>query len=67
MSKGTFMIRVKYDDEMVEVDKVDIVGGFPMPSLEMSDLLTDVINDLTEKQNESFTGYVKSLKKYATK
>ena len=61
------MIRVKYDDEMVEVDKVDIVGGFPMPSLEMSDLLTDVINDLTEKQNESFTGYVKSLKKYATK
>ena len=60
MSKGTFTIRVKYDDEMVEVDKVDIVGGFPMPSLEMSDLLTDVINDLTEKQNESFTGYVKS-------
>jgi hypothetical protein len=37
-----------------------------MPSLEMSDLLTDVINDLTDKQNKSFTGYVKSIKKYAS-
>ena len=62
-----FKIIVDYDDENIEVNKVTILGGYEMPSLEMSDLLTDVINDLTEKQNESFTGYVKSLKKYATK
>ena len=37
-------------------------GPSSMPSLEMSDLLTDVINDLKEKQSNSFTSYVKSIK-----
>tara|TARA_Y100000389_G_scaffold4489_1_gene4250 strand:+ start:305 stop:502 length:198 start_codon:yes stop_codon:yes gene_type:complete len=61
-----FKIIVDYDDENIEVNNVHISGGYVMPSLEMSDLLTDVINDLTDKQNESFTGYVKSIKKYAS-
>ena len=43
MNEDTFMIRVEYDDDSVEVNKVDIIGGFQMPSLEMTDLLGDVI------------------------
>ena len=57
-----FKIIVDYDNENIEVNKVTILGGYVMPSLEMSDLLTDVINDLTEKQNKSFSDYVKSIK-----
>ena len=57
-----FNILVNYDDYDLEVKKITIQGGYVMPSLEMADLLTDVINDLTEKQNKCFKDYVKSIK-----
>ena len=56
-----FKILVDYDSENVEVNKVSIVGGFRMPSLEMTDLLTDVINDLEEKESGSFDGYYNKI------
>jgi uncharacterized protein (DUF2147 family) len=58
-----FKILVDYDDNSVEVNKVSIVGGFTMPSLEMTDLLTDVINDLEEKKSGSWNGYIADLQK----
>ena len=58
-----FKILVDYDSENVEVNKVSIVGGFRMPSLEMTDLLTDVINDLEEKKSGSWNGYIADLQK----
>lgn len=63
MAKGHFFIKVKYDDEMIEVDKVDIVGGFKMPSLEMTDLLGDVISELEDKRLGCFNGYITKVKK----
>ena len=58
-----FKILVDYDSENVEVNKVSIVGGFTMPSLEMTDLLTDVINDLEEKKSGSWEGYIANIDK----
>ena len=57
-----FQILVEYDDWHLEVKKVTIQGGYVMPSLEMADLLTDVINDITQKQNKCFKDYVKNIK-----
>ena len=61
MSKGKFMIRVNYDSDSVEVDKVTITGGFPMPSLEMTDLLGDVIGELQEKRSGNWEGYMSKV------
>tara|TARA_B110000858_G_scaffold144856_1_gene164492 strand:- start:560 stop:784 length:225 start_codon:yes stop_codon:yes gene_type:complete len=61
-SNNKFKIHCYFNDDSVELTSVRIEGGFKMPSLEMSDLLTDVINDLKEKQSNSFTSYVKSIK-----
>ena len=61
MSKGKFMIRVTYDSDSVEVDKVQIVGGFPMPSLEMTDLLGDVIGELEDKRSGNWEGYMSKV------
>ena len=56
-----FTITVDYDAEDVYVKKVKINGGYEMPSLEMTDLLTDVINDLEEKKSGSWDGYMKQV------
>ena len=58
-----FKILVDYDDENIEVNKVSIVGGFKMPSLEMADLLKDVKDELENIGGQSFEGYYKGLKK----
>jgi hypothetical protein len=67
MSKGKFMIRVTYDSDCVEVEKVDIVGGFPMPSLEMTDLLGDVIHELEDKRSGSWEGYMAKVSEKVNK
>ena len=63
MNEDTFMIRVEYDDDSLEVDKVDIIGGFKMPSLEMTDLLGDVIYYLEEMRSDSWNGYADQVLK----
>ena len=63
MNEDTFMIRVEYDDDSVEVNKVDIIGGFGMPSLEMTDLLGDVIYYLEEMRSDSWNGYADQVLK----
>ena len=63
MNEDTFMIRVEYDDDSVEVNKVDIIGGFEMPSLEMTDLLGDVIYYLEEMRSDSWNGYADQVLK----
>ena len=63
MNEDTFMIRVEYDDDSVEVNKVDIIGGFKMPSLEMTDLLGDVIYYLEEMRSDSWNGYADQVLK----
>ena len=63
MNEDTFMIRVQYDDDSLEVDKVDIIGGFKMPSLEMTDLLGDVIYYLEEMRSDSWNGYADQVLK----
>ena len=63
MNEDIFMIRVQYDDDSLEVDKVDIIGGFKMPSLEMTDLLGDVIYYLEEMRSDSWNGYADQVLK----
>jgi len=63
MNEDTFMIRVEYDDDSLEVNKVDIIGGFKMPSLEMTDLLGDVIYYLEEMRSDSWNGYADQVLK----
>jgi hypothetical protein len=57
------MIRVEYDDDSLEVNQVDIIGGFEMPSLEMTDLLGDVIYYLEEMRSDSWNGYADQVLK----
>ena len=58
-----FKILVDYDDDHMAVDKVSIVGGIEMPSLEMTDLLGDVIGDLEKMRSGSWDGYNPQVQK----
>jgi len=62
MTKNVFNIKVYYDSENVEVNKIKIEGGFKQPSLEMTDLISDVIGLLSEKQEKNWSGYIKEIK-----
>ena len=56
-----FDIQVRYDENTMEVDKIAIVGGYVEPSLEMTDLINDVIYMLKDRSEKNWNGYMKKV------
>ena len=56
-----FKIVVDYDPENIEVNSIKVTGGFQQPSLEMSDLLSDVQHLLAKEGDVNFKGYYNSI------